>query len=150
MTQRGMRKERPSSFEHVRRQHEDENAPLIAARMRPRTLQEYVGQRHLLGEGHVLERAIRTGLVPSMVLGWGPPGTGKTTLARLVAGLTKSHFIGVSAVTSGVADLRQAVEEAREIDARPKTSAPSSLSTRCTASTRRSRTPSSPTSRTAP
>ena len=84
--------------------------------MRPRTLQEYVGQRHLLGEGHVLERAIRTGQVPSMVL-WGPPGTGKTTLARLVAGLTKSHFIGVSAVTSGVADLRQAVEEAREFRA---------------------------------
>ena len=114
MTQRGMRKEQ-TLFEHVRRQHEDENAPL-AARMRPRTLQEYVGQRHLLGEGHVLERAIRTGQVPSMVL-WGPPGTGKTTLARLVAGLTKSHFIGVSAVTSGVADLRQAVEEAREIRA---------------------------------
>ena len=114
MTQRGMRKEQ-TLFEHVRRQHEDENAPL-AARMRPRTLQEYVGQLHLLGEGHVLERAIRTGQVPSMVL-WGPPGTGKTTLARLVAGLTKSHFIGVSAVTSGVADLRQAVEEAREIRA---------------------------------
>ena len=69
-----------------------------------------------IGEGHVLERAIRTGQAPSMVL-WGPPGTGKTTLARLVAGLTKSHFIGVSAVTSGVADLRQAVEEAREIRA---------------------------------
>ncbi|MCY4583836.1 MAG: AAA family ATPase, partial [Chloroflexi bacterium] len=109
-----MRKEQ-TLFEHVRRQHEDENAPL-AARMRPRTLQEYVGQRHLLGEGHVLERAIRTGQVPSMVL-WGPPGTGKTTLARVIAGLTRSHFIGVSAVTSGVADLRQAVEEAREIRA---------------------------------
>ena len=104
-----------SLFEHGRRQREDENAPL-AARMRPRTLEEYVGQRHLLGEGHVLERAVRTGRIPSMVL-WGPPGAGKTTLARLIAGLTRSHFIGVSAVTSGVADLRQAVEEAREIRA---------------------------------
>ncbi len=102
-------------FEHARRQHEGENAPL-AARMRPRTLEEYVGQEHLLGPGHVLERAIQTDQVPSMVL-WGPPGVGKTTLAQLIAHLTKSHFIGVSAVTSGVADLRKAVEEAREIRA---------------------------------
>ena len=84
--------------------------------MRPRTLEEFVGQQHLLGEGHVLERAIRADQVPSMVL-WGPPGVGKTTLAQLIAGLTKSHFIAVSAVTSGVADLRKAVEEAREIRA---------------------------------
>ena len=104
-----------SLFEHVRRKHEAEHAPL-AARMRPRTLEEFVGQQHLLGEGHVLERAIRADLVPSMVL-WGPPGVGKTTLAQLIAGLTKSHFIAVSAVTSGVADLRKAVEEAREIRA---------------------------------
>ena len=104
-----------SLFEHVRRKHEAEHAPL-AARMRPRTLEEFVGQQHLLGEGHVLERAIRADQVPSMVL-WGPPGVGKTTLAQLIAGLTKSHFIAVSAVTSGVADLRKAVEEAREIRA---------------------------------
>ncbi len=104
-----------SLFEHVRRQREAENAPL-AARMRPRTLDEFVGQEHLLGEGHVLERAIRTGQTPSMVL-WGPPGIGKTTLARLLASLTESHFIALSAVTSGVADLRKAVEEAREIRA---------------------------------
>ena len=104
-----------SLFEHVRRKHEAEHAPL-AARMRPQTLEEFVGQQHLLGEGHVLERAIRADQVPSMVL-WGPPGVGKTTLAQLIAGLTKSHFIAVSAVTSGVADLRKAVEEAREIRA---------------------------------
>ena len=104
-----------SLFEHMRRKHEAEHAPL-AARMRPRTLEEFVGQQHLLGEGHVLERAIRADQVPSMVL-WGPPGVGKTTLAQLIAGLTKSHFIAVSAVTSGVADLRKAVEEAREIRA---------------------------------
>ncbi len=107
-----------SLFEHVRRQHEAEHAPL-AARMRPRTLAEFVGQEHLLGEGRVLERALRAGQVPSMVL-WGPPGVGKTTLARVIAGMTDSHFIGLSAVTSGVADLRQAVEEAREAGANGK------------------------------
>ena len=101
-----------SLFEHVRRQHEAEHAPL-AARMRPRTLMEFVGQGHLLGEGRVLERALRAGQVPSMVL-WGQPGVGKTTLARLIAELTDAHFIALSAVTSGVADLRKAVEEARE------------------------------------
>jgi len=100
-------------FEHVRKQHEDENAPL-AARMRPRTLDEYVGQEHLLGPGRILESAIRADQVPSMVL-WGQPGVGKTTIARLIAGLTKSHFIALSAVSSGVADLRKAVEEAREM-----------------------------------
>ncbi len=99
-------------FEHARKQMEGEFAPL-AARMRPQTLAEYAGQRHLLGPGHILERAIREDRVPSMVL-WGPPGVGKTTLARLIAGLTKSHFIALSAVTSGVADLRHAVEEGRE------------------------------------
>ncbi len=100
-------------FEHARKQHEDESAPL-AARMRPRTLAEYVGQEHLLGPGRILERAISSDQIPSMVL-WGPPGVGKTTLARLIAGLTKAHFIAMSAVTSGVADLRKAVDEAREI-----------------------------------
>jgi putative ATPase len=107
----GMRGDQ-SLFEHARKQHEWESAPL-AARMRPRTLEEYAGQQHLLGPGHILERAIREDHIPSMVL-WGPPGVGKTTLARLIAGLTKSHFIALSAVTSGVADLRNAVEEARE------------------------------------
>lgn len=102
-------------FEHVRRQHETLNAPL-AARMRPRTLEEYVGQPHLVSSGRVLERAIRADRVPSMVL-WGPPGAGKTTLARLIAGLTKAHFIDISAVTSGVADLRKGIEEARELRA---------------------------------
>ena len=100
-------------FEHMRKQHEDEAAPL-AARMRPRTLEEFVGQEHLLGPGDILERAIHSDQVPSVVL-WGPPGVGKTTLARLIAHLTKSHFIALSAVSSGVADLRKAVEEAREM-----------------------------------
>ena len=100
-------------FEHLRKQREGETAPL-AARIRPRTLDEFVGQEHLLGPGRILERAVRSDQVPSMVL-WGPPGVGKTTLARLIAGLTRCHFIALSAVTSGVADLRNAVEEAREV-----------------------------------
>ena len=104
-----------SLFEHAAKLREGETAPL-AARMRPRTLEEYVGQEHLLGPGRVLRRAIDAGQLPSMVL-WGPPGVGKTTLARLLAGLTTSHFIAVSAVTSGVADLRNAVETAQEVRA---------------------------------
>ena len=102
-----------SLFEHLRRQREAETAPL-AARMRPRTLEEFVGQDHLLGPGHILQRAAETGQIPSMVL-WGPPGSGKTTLAQVLASLADAHFIAVSAVTSGVADLRAAVEEAREV-----------------------------------
>ncbi|MBM3940136.1 MAG: replication-associated recombination protein A [SAR202 cluster bacterium] len=99
-------------FEHQGRQREEEQAP-VAARMRPRTLDEFLGQEHLVGAGKVLERAIRADLLPSMIL-WGPPGSGKTTLALLIARASKAHFTSVSAVTSGVAELRQAVAEARE------------------------------------
>jgi putative ATPase len=87
-------------------------APL-AARMRPATLEEFVGQEHLVGEGRLLRNAIESDQLPSMVL-WGPPGSGKTTLARIIAGLTQSHFEPVSAVSSGVADLRRVVAEAKE------------------------------------
>ena len=86
------------------------DAPL-AARMRPRSLDEFVGQQDLIGEGRVLRKAIDSDRLPSMVL-WGPPGTGKTTLARIIAGLTSSHFSPVSAVSSGVADLRRIIAEA--------------------------------------
>ena len=88
------------------------NAPL-AERMRPRTFDEFVGQQQVVGSDRVLFRAIAAGRLPSFIL-WGPPGTGKTTLARLVATVTQAAFEPVSAVTSGVADLRRIVAEARD------------------------------------
>jgi putative ATPase len=88
------------------------SAPL-ADRMRPRTLSEFVGQEHLVGEGRVLRRLIESGsALPSIIL-WGPPGTGKTTLARLLAEKSDARFIALSAVFSGVKDLRAAIAEAR-------------------------------------
>ncbi len=87
-------------------------APL-AERMRPRTLDEYVGQEHLTGPGRLLRRAIEGDQVPSMIF-WGPPGTGKTTLARIIASATGAHFEAVSAVLAGVKDLREAVAAAQE------------------------------------
>src|SRR5881398_3206468 len=84
----------------------------LAARLRPRSLEEFVGQDHLVGPDHELRRAIEEDRVGSMIL-WGPPGSGKTTLARLVAGATASHFVPLSAVSAGVADLRRHIEEAR-------------------------------------
>ena len=98
--------------EHARKEQTARDAPL-AARMRPRTLDEFVGQERIVGPGTVLRRAIQEDQLPSMVL-WGPPGSGKTTLASLVSTLTRSHFERVSAVTAGVADLRRIVGEARE------------------------------------
>jgi len=87
-------------------------APL-ADRMRPRTLAEFVGQEHLVGQGRVLRRLIESGAtMPSIIL-WGPPGTGKTTLARLLAEKTDARFVALSAVFSGVKDLRAAIAEAR-------------------------------------
>jgi putative ATPase len=84
----------------------------LAARMRPRGLEEILGQDHLLAPGRALRRALEADRVPSMVL-WGPPGSGKTTLAQVIARLTRSRFVALSAVTAGVADLRKAVDEAR-------------------------------------
>src|SRR5207237_1441405 len=84
----------------------------LAARMRPRSLDEFVGQEHLVGPEHELRRAIEEDRVGSMIL-WGPPGSGKTTLARLIARGTSSHFVPLSAVSAGVADLRRNIEEAR-------------------------------------
>ena len=101
-----------SLFEHEGRRRAQQQAPL-ADRFRPRTFEEFVGQEHIVDSDRVLRRAIAAERVPSFIL-WGPPGSGKTTLARLVAGLTNAHFESVSAVTSGVADLRRTVSEARE------------------------------------
>jgi putative ATPase len=81
--------------------------------MRPRNFDEFTGQEHLIGEGRVLRRSIEADQLPSMVF-WGPPGSGKTTLASIIAGVTRSHFSPISAVASGVADLRRLVEEAKE------------------------------------
>ncbi len=84
----------------------------LAARMRPRTLDEFVGQEPLLGKGRALRAAIERDATPSMIL-WGPPGSGKTTLAQIIARSTGAHFEGMSAVSAGVADLRRVVGEAR-------------------------------------
>ena len=81
--------------------------------MRPRSFEEFVGQQHIVGPGRVLRTSIETDTMPSIVL-WGPPGTGKTTLARIIARTTRSHFAPLSAVTAGVADLRRVIDEARK------------------------------------
>ncbi len=97
-------------FEHQGRRELKRRAPL-AARMRPRSFDEFVGQEHIVGSGCVLRNAIESDQIPSIIL-WGPPGTGKTTLANLVAAMTRCHFSPVSAVASGVADLRRIAAEA--------------------------------------
>ena len=86
----------------------------LAARMRPQNITEYVGQGHLLGPGKSLSQVVAGGPLHSMIL-WGPPGVGKTTLARLLSQATNAHFINLSAVMSGVKDIRAAVEEAQQI-----------------------------------
>lgn len=89
-----------------------ENAPL-AERMRSRSLGEFVGQEHLVGPGKMLRRLIEADNVSSLIL-WGPPGSGKTTLARIIANATRSRFVFFSAILSGVKDIRQIVKEAEE------------------------------------
>jgi len=88
----------------------------LAARMRPRNLDEFVGQEQIVGPGRALRRAIESDQAPSMIL-WGPPGTGKTTLARIIAQQTGAHFAGLSAVSAGVADLRRVVADAHKLRA---------------------------------
>ena len=99
-------------FEAHRREQLKRRAPL-ADRMRPRTLDELVGQERVVGPGTLLRRAIEQDQLSSLIL-WGPPGSGKTTLARLIASVTRAHFVQLSAVTAGVADLRREVQQAAE------------------------------------
>jgi len=84
----------------------------LAERMRPKTLDEYVGQQHLVGEGAVLRQMIESGRISSFIL-WGPPGVGKTTLAQIIANKLDVPFYTLSAVTSGVKDVRDAIEHAK-------------------------------------
>ncbi len=100
-------------FDHALKQRLNNEAPL-AARMRPRTLEEYAGQSHIIGEGRLLRRAIESDRLFSSIILWGPPGTGKTTLAMVIANHTESHFETISAVLSGVAELRRVIGEAQE------------------------------------
>lgn len=100
-------------FSHSLEEHFDQFAPL-AARMRPRTLDEFVGQSHIVGQGSPLRSLIESDRLTSVIL-WGPPGTGKTTLAMIVARATKSAFVELSAVNASVADVRKAIAGARDL-----------------------------------
>ncbi len=99
-------------FEQKAEEVKEREAPL-AARMRPATFNDFVGQGHLIGKERVLRKVIEAGQLPSIVL-WGPPGSGKTTMAYIIANATDSHFSPISAVSAGVADLRRIIEEAKE------------------------------------
>lgn len=90
----------------------EESEPL-ATRVRPETLDEFVGQKHLLGKGKLLREIIENDRVSSMIF-WGPPGVGKTTLARIIANQTKSEFINFSAVTSGIKEIKTVMKEAEQ------------------------------------
>ena len=92
--------------------HQETAAPL-ADRMRPRTLEEFIGQRHLIGQGRLLRRAIEADRLTSSIF-FGPPGCGKTTLASIIAGATKAAFVQLNAVTSGVSDVRDVIKSAQE------------------------------------
>src|SRR5512140_1764298 len=100
-------------FTQAQQEQFEREAPL-AARMRPRTVDEIIGQEHILGPGRLLRRAIEADRLFASLILWGPPGTGKTTLAIAIAQSSKSHFETLSAVLAGVADIRRVVADARE------------------------------------
>jgi len=130
-------------FEHSRLDQINREAPL-AARMRPRSLEEFVGQEEIVGPGKLLRRAIETDRLFSSIVLWGPPGTGKTSLAMIISHITKSHFEVLSAVMAGVADIRRIVAEAKEGET-STVSVPFSSLMRSIGSTKRSRMPCCPT-----
>jgi len=99
-------------FDAGQREHSDREQPL-ASRLRPQTLDEFVGQDHILGRGRLLRRAIQADQLSSVIF-YGPSGTGKTTLAAVIANTTRSHFITINAVLAGVAEIRQAIADAQE------------------------------------
>ncbi|MHB1119435.1 MAG: AAA family ATPase [Bellilinea sp.] len=100
-------------FTHSMNEELQTEAPL-AARMRPRTLDEFSGQEHIIGPGKLLRRAIEADRLFSSIIFFGPPGTGKTTLARIIANTTQAHFVSISAVLAGVAELRKLIAEATD------------------------------------
>lgn len=100
-------------FEHASQEQISKEQPL-AARMRPRTLDEFIGQAHIIGHGRLLRRAIEADQLSSLIF-YGPPGTGKTTLARIIANTTKAHFIAINAVLAGVKDIREAIKVAQDL-----------------------------------
>lgn len=100
-------------FDQHRQQVAETESPL-AARMRPRSLEEFIGQDHMIGPGRLLRRAIQADQLSSIIF-YGPPGTGKTTLARIIANTTRAHFIAINAVLSGVKEIRAAIETALEL-----------------------------------
>ena len=87
------------------------NLPPLAERMRPKNLDDYVGQKHLVGKGAVFRKAIESGVLPSMIF-WGPPGVGKTTLAYIISQTLYRPFFALSAINSGVKDVREVIEKA--------------------------------------
>jgi putative ATPase len=101
-------------FDHAMKERMQFESPL-AARIRPSCLGEFVGQDHIIGPGKLLRRAIEIDRLFSSIILCGPPGTGKTTLAQIIANRTSSHFVSISAVLAGVADLRKIIEDAREL-----------------------------------
>src|SRR4051794_41215402 len=101
------RESKPDLFTAAAARARKANAPL-AERLRPQTLDDFVGQEHLLGPGRILREMVETGTLHSLIL-WGPPGTGKTTLAHLLAHAAKADFVAFSAVLSGVRELREIV-----------------------------------------
>lgn len=99
-------------FDSAAAKETSKEAPL-AERMRPQTLAEYVGQEHLLGEGKLLRRLVESDQLTSLIF-WGPPGSGKTTLARIIANVTRAHFIFFSAILSGIKEIREVIREAED------------------------------------